>query len=45
VPAVFTYVDDFEGWMKRQGRRLRRTPAETPAPATTALKHGEHTPS
>nr|WP_315253553.1 efflux RND transporter permease subunit [uncultured Duganella sp.] len=28
VPAVFTYVDDFEHWLKRMMRKLRRQPAE-----------------
>lgn len=42
VPAVFTYVDDFEGWMKRQTRRLRRKQAQ-PA-AAVAHKEGEHSP-
>jgi multidrug efflux pump subunit AcrB len=27
VPAVFTYVDDFENWLKRTGRKMRRQPA------------------
>lgn len=26
VPAVFTYVDDFEHWLKRMVRKLRRQP-------------------
>jgi multidrug efflux pump subunit AcrB len=38
VPAVFTYVDDIEGWFGRQARRLRRT-AHQPAPREeSALK-------
>ncbi|MDM0012160.1 efflux RND transporter permease subunit [Variovorax sp. J22P168] len=28
VPAVFTYVDDVEGWIRRTVRRLRGQPAE-----------------
>jgi multidrug efflux pump subunit AcrB len=28
VPAVFTYVDDFKGWLDRGARRLRRQPKE-----------------
>ncbi|GAB2485143.1 efflux RND transporter permease subunit [Comamonas humi] len=35
VPAVFTYVDDVEQWLRRSARRLRRQPAE-PAPALSA---------
>ena len=31
VPAVFTYVDDFEHWAKRTGRRMRGLPARGPA--------------
>ncbi|NYE61587.1 multidrug efflux pump subunit AcrB [Duganella sp. 1224] len=27
VPAVFTYVDDFEHWLQRMMRKLRRQPA------------------
>jgi multidrug efflux pump subunit AcrB len=27
VPAVFTYVDDFEHWLQRMMRKLRRAPA------------------
>ena len=38
VPAVFTYVDDFEHLLKRWRGKLRRHPA--PAVA----KAGEHTP-
>ncbi|MDA7417536.1 efflux RND transporter permease subunit [Xenophilus arseniciresistens] len=34
VPAVFTYVDDFEHWLRRQFGRLRRQP---PAAQTAAL--------
>lgn len=30
VPAVFTYVDDFEHFMKRQMGRMRRKPAQAP---------------
>ena len=30
MPAVFTYVDDFEHFMKRQMGRLRRKPAHAP---------------
>ena len=26
VPAVFTYVDDVEGWLRKQARKLRRAP-------------------
>jgi hypothetical protein len=26
VPAVFTYVDDLEHWMKRMMRKLRKEP-------------------
>jgi len=29
VPAVYTYVDDFEGWLKRHARRKGRQPAPT----------------
>ncbi|MBV7537103.1 efflux RND transporter permease subunit [Duganella sp. sic0402] len=28
VPAVFTYVDDFEHWLKRMMRKLRRQPEQ-----------------
>ncbi|MGE8317706.1 MAG: efflux RND transporter permease subunit [Comamonas sp.] len=35
VPAVFTYVDDVEQWLRRTARRLRRQPAES-APALSA---------
>jgi hypothetical protein len=28
VPAVFTYVDDFEQWVRRSVRRARRQPPE-----------------
>jgi multidrug efflux pump subunit AcrB len=28
VPAVFTYVDDFEQWVRRSVRRVRRQPPE-----------------
>jgi multidrug efflux pump subunit AcrB len=28
VPAVFTYVDDLEHWLKRMLRKLRRQPEE-----------------
>lgn len=28
VPAVFTYVDDLEHWLKRMMRKLRRQPAD-----------------
>lgn len=31
VPAVYTYIDDFEHWLKRTGRRIRRQPAQLPA--------------
>ena len=31
VPAVFTYVDDFEHWMKRGMGRLRRKQKQVPA--------------
>ena len=40
VPAVYTYIDDLEHWLKRHGRRLRRPGA--PAPA--AEKTGEPSP-
>jgi hypothetical protein len=28
VPAVFTYVDDFQGWLNRGVRSLRKQPKE-----------------
>jgi multidrug efflux pump subunit AcrB len=31
VPAVFTYVDDFEGWLQRMMRKSRREPAPKPS--------------
>jgi secreted trypsin-like serine protease len=38
VPAVFTYVDDFEHWIGRQVRGLRRRPVvdtkKTPEPTS-----------
>ncbi|WP_225784583.1 efflux RND transporter permease subunit [Xenophilus sp. Marseille-Q4582] len=37
VPAVFTYVDDFEQWLKRQFGRLRRHPAQPQAQSAPAL--------
>ena len=37
VPAVFTYVDDFEQWLRRGWRRLRRTPPT--ASTTPAVPH------
>ena len=36
VPAVFTYVDDFEHFMKRQMGRLRRKPAAAPVKETAS---------
>ncbi|TXF98151.1 efflux RND transporter permease subunit [Massilia arenae] len=39
VPAVYTYIDDLEHWLKRHGRRLRRQPASAPVP-----KAEEHSP-
>lgn len=30
VPAVYTYIDDLEHWLRRHGRRLRRQPAAAP---------------
>jgi multidrug efflux pump subunit AcrB len=40
VPAVFTYVDDFEHFMKRQMGRLRRKPVQAPVkePASDPVK-------
>jgi Cu/Ag efflux pump CusA len=38
VPAVFTYVDDFEQWLRRGWRRLRRTPPPT-ASTPPAVPH------
>jgi len=35
VPAVFTYVDDVEQWLRRSARRLRGQPPQ-PAPALSA---------
>lgn len=32
VPAVFTYVDDFEHWLQRLMRKLRREPEPVPVP-------------
>jgi hypothetical protein len=44
VPAVFTYVDDFEHWVRRQIRRLRRQPPD--AHADDDLRHaGEARPT
>jgi len=40
VPAVFTYVDDFEHWLQRMMRKLRREPA--PAPLTTVTQGDHH---
>ena len=40
VPAVYTYIDDLEHWLRRHGRRLRRQPAPAPDPA----KSGETNP-
>lgn len=37
VPAVFTYVDDFEHWMKRMVRKLRRHPHHPEKPAERAM--------
>ena len=37
VPAVFIYVDDFEQWLRRGWRRLRRTPPT--ASTTPAVPH------
>jgi multidrug efflux pump subunit AcrB len=31
VPVVFTYLDDIEHWLQKQGRRLRRRGATEPA--------------
>ena len=40
MPAVFTYVDDFEHFMKRQMGRLRRKGTQAPLkePASDAVK-------
>ena len=40
VPAVFTYVDDFEHFMKRQAGRMRRKQVAPPvkAPASDPVK-------
>ncbi|KFI08545.1 efflux RND transporter permease subunit [Massilia sp. BSC265] len=40
VPAVFTYVDDFEHFMKRQMGRMRRKPVAAPVkePASDPVK-------
>jgi len=35
VPAVYTYIDDLEHWLKRHGRRLRRQPVQTAAAPKT----------
>jgi hypothetical protein len=37
VPAVFTYVDDFEHWMKRTVRKLRRHPHHPEKPTESAM--------
>jgi hypothetical protein len=39
VPAVFTYIDDLEHWLKRGMARLRR-----PAPAVPAGNAGSEQP-
>lgn len=33
VPAVYTYIDDLEHWLRRHGRRLRHQPAAATAAA------------
>ncbi|MES2980663.1 MAG: efflux RND transporter permease subunit [Pseudomonadota bacterium] len=33
VPAVFTYIDDIEHWVRRTVRRIRRQPEPMPDPA------------
>ncbi|MET0322927.1 MAG: efflux RND transporter permease subunit [Duganella sp.] len=41
VPAVFTYVDDFEHWLQRMMGKVRKAPeSRTPAPVT-ATEQGE----
>ena len=35
VPAVYTYIDDLEHWLKRHGRRMRRQPVQTAAAPKT----------
>ena len=40
VPAVFTYVDDFEQWARRQTRRLRRAPASRPQAPVSPFEAG-----
>ena len=35
VPAVFTFVDDFEHWLGRMGRRLRGLPVPTQTSASS----------
>jgi multidrug efflux pump subunit AcrB len=37
VPAVFTYVDDFEQWLGRKMRSLRRRPSAPSKPREPAL--------
>jgi Cu/Ag efflux pump CusA len=38
VPAVFTYVDDFEHLMKRGMAKLRRKPAHVPEKEAVSVK-------
>lgn len=46
VPAVFTYVDDFEQWMRRQLRRLRgKHNAEVAHPAQPPLARPSGAPN
>ena len=40
VPAVFTYVDDVEGWIRRTVRRLRGQPAAPEAKPDAAHSAG-----
>ena len=41
VPAVYTYIDDLEHWLRRHGRRRRHQDAPAPAAATPATKAEE----
>ncbi|MFT4266075.1 MAG: efflux RND transporter permease subunit [Xenophilus sp.] len=41
VPAVFTYVDDVEHWLRRQVRRLRRLPPDPHAADALRAASGE----